>query len=253
MKHYLILLLFLLPFSAFAQYTDTTTRMLAYTTTGSINSTQDGRAYLLNNGLRFGLRKKAISLNTSHTWLYGKQNNNLTNNDYSAVLDFNVYKPWPRFYYWGLANYNTSFSLKIRNQLLTGAGIAYSFLDNPNAYLNLSNGLLYDRSDLIVDTLNQSYQSIRNSFRLQFRFGSSELVTLTGSGFYQPSLRFRNDHIIRSSVTLSLRLRRWLNINSALNYNKVSRTGRENLLFSYGLGFRKILLIRILQGSGLTG
>ncbi|RZK24960.1 MAG: hypothetical protein EOO43_06765, partial [Flavobacterium sp.] len=94
-----------------AQFTDSTSYLVQFTSNGSINKTNESKAYLLNNVVRLGIRQKAISLNFNNNWIYGKQNQQLTNNDFSSTLDFNLYKTLPHFFYWGLANYNTSYSL----------------------------------------------------------------------------------------------------------------------------------------------
>jgi hypothetical protein len=75
-----------------AQFTDSTNYLVQYTSAGSINTTEENDAYLLNNALRLGIRKKTISLNFNNNWIYGKQNQQLTNNDFSSTLDFNLYK-----------------------------------------------------------------------------------------------------------------------------------------------------------------
>lgn len=223
-----------------AQFNDTTHHRLNYTSTGSLNKTNDSRAYLLNNALRFGIRKKSISLNSSNSWIYGKQNDQLTNNDFSSSLDFNLYKTFPHFFYWGLANYNTSKSLKVNNQLLAGAGIAYNIYDRENAYLNLSNGLLFDSSDLMLENnVRDVYETTRNSLRLSFRFVISKIVVINGSSFYQVSLRDRHDYILKSDAALSLKLNKWLSFTTAYNYNRLARTNRENSLLSYGLTFER--------------
>src|SRR5690606_30237238 len=119
--------------------------------TNSVNRANAQSAYLFNNGLRFSIQKERVSLNLNNTWLYGQQDGAKTNNDYSATFDANFYHPERRFFYWGLANYNTSFSLKIRNQVLAGAGVAYNFFDSETAYLNLSDGFLLDASSILED------------------------------------------------------------------------------------------------------
>jgi len=243
LTYYIIFSLFsvllLTAVSASAQYNDSTFYHVSFAPTGSINKANGNTAYLLNNNLKFNIRKKVISFNFTNTWIYGKQNAGLTNNDYSSFVDFNVYKGPEHFYYWGLVNYNTSYSLKINNQLLAGAGIAYSFIDKPNAYLNLSNGLLYDTSDLLIDGNRSVYHTYRNSFRLAIKFNINNLVTLESNTFLQNSLDRRNDYIIRSTSSLQLKLRSWLSVSSSLNYNRQNRTSSENLLFTYGLSFEK--------------
>ncbi|RFZ94405.1 DUF481 domain-containing protein [Mucilaginibacter conchicola] len=225
---------------ACAQFNDSTFYHTAFQSTGSINKTRDGTAYLLNNGLKFNVKRKDVSLNFNNSWIYGKQNRNLTNNDFSSSLDFNLYKSIPHFYYWGLANYNTSYSLKINNQLLTGAGIAYSIFDSANAYLNLSEGVLFDSSDLMLaNNIRDEYTTFRNSLRLQFRFNINDRIVIDGSNFLQNSFERGNDFNIRSTTNLSFKVQKWLALTTSLNYNRVNRTLSENLLFTYGLTLEK--------------
>lgn len=237
MKKWLNLLFFVLcAGAAHAQFNDTTHYHVVMASSGSINKTDDATAYLLNNSLNFGVKKKDITLNSTNTWIYGKQNNLLTNNDFSSSLFFNLYKTFPHFYYWGLLNYNTSYSLKINNQLLGGLGVAYSLADQPNAYLNLSDGVLFDQSDLLV---NEIYHTYRNSFRLQYHFAIKDKFTLDGSNFLQNSFNNRHDYIIRSTTTLGVKLRKWISLTTSLTYNKMNITNSDNLIFTYGLTLDK--------------
>jgi hypothetical protein len=236
MRTTLTLLLLVICQACYAQYNDTTHYHVTLSSTGSINKTDDNTAYLLNNALNFGIQKKAVYLSASNSWVYGQQNKTLTNNDFSSVLFFNLYKTFPHFYYWGLANYNTSYSLKISNQLLAGAGVAYNLLDKDNARLNLSDGVLYDKSDLLT---NLNYHTYRNSFRLQFHFAVKDVVTIDGSNFLQSSFNDGNDYIIRSTTTIGLKLRKWISLTTALNYNKMNITNSDNLIFTYGLTLDK--------------
>jgi hypothetical protein len=226
--------------NCFSQYNDSTTHYVNYASSGSINKADGTSSYLLNNAVKLGLKQKSISLNFTNTWTYGKLNSNITNNDFSSTLDFNLYKSFPHFFYWGLANYNTSYSLKITNQLLTGVGVAYSILDRPSAYLNLSDGLLYDYSDLILSDASQDkYSTSRNSFRISYKFLIGKLIEINGSNFVQNSLRNRQDYIIRSNNKIGFKINKWLNLMTQLEYNKMNRTQKENLLFSYGLSFER--------------
>lgn len=222
--------------TAFSQFNDSTHYYFNFASTGSLNKTQDGKTQLLNNGLKFSINKKDIVANFGSGWIYGKQNSKLTNNDFSTTLDFNLYKTFPHFYYWGLANYNTSYSLNINNQLLTGLGVAYNLIDKKNQKLNISNGILYDKSDIILDTdIREIYSSFRNSFRLSFKFIIKDFIGLESTSFAQNSLNYKEDYNIRSSNSLNFKINKWLSLSSSLNYNKVNKTKRENLLMSYGL------------------
>jgi hypothetical protein len=204
--------------------------------TGSINNANNIVTYLLNNNLKFEVKKKSISLSFDNNWVYGKDNNSLTNNDYSSTLQFNLYKSIPHFAYWGLANYNTSYSLKINSQLLAGYGVAYSIYDRKNAYLNFSDGLIYDNSDLILpESSRLVYHTVRNSFRISFKFSVENIFIVDGTDFLQNSLDLGSDYIIKSITNLSFKLNKWINLTSSLNYNLQKRTASSNLLFTYGL------------------
>lgn len=237
MKNLLFLLLCLCcATGAGAQYSDSVHYHVNYSSTGAINKTNDGDSYLLSNGLKLGVRQKRLSLNWNNNWVYGQQNRKLTNNDFLSSLDFNLYSSLPHFYYWGLATYNTSYSLKIRNQFQAGLGAAYNVVDQPNAVLNLSDGFLYEYGDLIQnDTARDTYHTWRNSLRVQFRWTIREIVSLNGNAFWQPSLSDSHDYIVRSNVNLSLKLRKWLSLTTGFTYNRFNRTQRENMLITYGL------------------
>lgn len=133
-------------------------------------------------------------------------------------------------------NYNTSYSLKINNQLLAGAGVAYSVLDKPNTYINLSDGVLFDQSDLLV---SQIYHTWRNSFRLNFHFAVKDIITLDGSNFLQNAFNNGDDYIIRSTTTLGLKLKKWISLTTSLTYNKMNITHSDNLIFTYGITLDK--------------
>jgi hypothetical protein len=224
----------------YGQFNDSTHYHVAFSPSGSINRTNDGRSYLINNRLIFNIKRQDVSLNFNNSWVFGKQNTTLTNNDYSSSLDFNLYKTFAHFFYWGLLNYNKSYSLKINNQLLTGVGVAYSIVENKNSYFNISDGLLYDQSDLILpDATGDIYHTYRNSLRLTFRFNIKEIIVIDGSNFLQNSLDRKYDYIIRSNTNLSIKLRQWLSLATSLNYARQSRTLSENLLFTYGINVEK--------------
>jgi hypothetical protein len=236
MRYSLIPLLLLFTVPARAQFSDTTHYHLNVIANGSINQSNGDHSYLLNNAFNFAIKQKSFSLNSTNSWVYGKQNSMLTNNDYSSTLTFNLYKTFPHFFYWGLVNYNTSYSLKIYNQLITGLGIAYYILDKKGAKINLSDGIVYDRSDLVTD---HDYHTYRNSLRLNFHFLAKDVFTLDGSNFWQPSLSNRNDYIVSTNTTLGFKIKKWLSFTTMLSYNRMEVTNSDNLIFTYGLSVDK--------------
>lgn len=207
-----------------------------FTSTGTYNRTNSSSYYLLSNGIKLGLKKKDLVWNSTSKWLYGQENRNLTNNDFSSAWDVNLYKTFPRFYYWGLLLYNTSYSLKINSQGQGGLGIAYNFIDKTTSQINLSDGILYDYSDLNpTDSTRQVYGTFRNSLRLQLKWKFKERFTFSGNAYLQNSLQYGHDYIIKSDVSLSLRIWKWMSLSSTFSYNEMSRTKSQNLFVTYGL------------------
>lgn len=240
MKFKLLLAATFLVQMAHAQFSDSTHYYANFNTSGSINRANNDIAYLMNDGFKFIIKKKSVWFNFDNNWVYGKQNSALTNNDYSSVFEVNVYETFPHFFYWGLANYNSSYSLKVNNELLTGAGIAYNILDRKNAHLNISDGVLYDASDLTLpDNSRDTYHTYRNSFRLSFKFTVDDKFELDSKSFLQNSFQNSSDYIIKSTTNFSFKLNKWLDLTTALTYNRQNRTQSENLLFTYGLTLEK--------------
>lgn len=232
----LVISALLITWSTFAQFNDTTHYHLMVASNGSINKTDGSSAYLLNNTLNLGVKTKSVMINASNVWVYGKQNNSLTNNDFSSTLYADVNTGVKHLYYWGLLNYNTSYSLKISDQLLAGAGLAYDLIDKDSIRLNLSDGILYDQSSLL--TL-KDYHTYRNSLRVQLRFMIKDMVTFESVNFLQSALNDGNDYIIKSNTTLGLKLRKWISLTTTLGYNKMNITGTQNLTLTYGLALDK--------------
>ncbi len=139
-----------------------------------------------------------------------------------------------------MTSYLKSYSLKVNDQFQGGLGAAYELIDKPVARLNISNGILFENNDLLLkDTIQDVYHTFRNSLRVQYKFTISKIFVLEGTHYYQQSLSYLDDYILKSTNALSVKLRSWLALTAALNYNKINRTERENLFMNYGLTFEK--------------
>jgi len=236
MKVILFILSLLVTTTAIAQFNDSTHYHVNLNATGSINRTDASSVYLLNNTLVFGVKINKLSLTATNIWVYGAQNDALTNNDFSSTVYANLNTGIKQFYYWALVNYNTSYSLKINNQLLAGVGLAYDVINTPNFRFNLSDGVLYDNSSLLT-TLN--YHTYRNSFRVQVHYNTKELITFDSVNFLQNSFDDGKDYILKSNTTLGLKLRKWISLTTTLAYNKMNITDTQNLTFTYGIALDK--------------
>ncbi len=228
------LLFFFIP--TFAQFNDSTHYRFRFAGTGSLNKTNDSKAYLFSNGITFNSSYPKTVLTTTANWIYGEQSRQLTNNDFAALANLDFRKGLRKMYYWGLANYQTSYSLKIYYKIQSGMGIGYSLIDSPKTHISLSDGFLYEANNLQDATAGKEvYSTIRNSFRLKYHFVIKDIISLNGTDFVQPSILSLNDYILNFNNDVSVKLRRWLNLTAALNYNRLNRTNLDNLLVTFGI------------------
>lgn len=241
MKFYVCAFAALLPgLVATAQYNDSVHYYTAINSNGTLNKTATNSSYVLSNSVKLGVRHRDLEFNSANSWLFGEQQKKLINNDVNISADVNLYKTFPHFYYWGLGTFTSSYSLKINSQYQAGVGIAYHFIDKKTANINISDGILYENSDITLkDTMRQHYSTYRNSLRLQFRWVIKDIIKLRGVNFWQPSLANSSDYVIKSSLSLGVAVNKWLSLTTSYTYNKFSRTGRENTLFNYGLMVEK--------------
>jgi hypothetical protein len=226
--------------TAFSQFNDSTHHRFSFASTGTVNQTKDVSSFVSNNLISYEINQKKLNFNTAAGWVYGQQQKQLSNNDYSAFANLDYLKDVKRLYYWGLFFFDKSYSLKVNYRFQLGGGVAYSVLNKPELNLSLSDGFVYESSDLTDPVIGKDvYQTVRNSFRLKFHWAYKDILVIDAAEFYQPSLASFDDYILKSNNSLSIKLSKWLAINASLAYNKISRTERENLLITYGLKIDK--------------
>jgi hypothetical protein len=238
----IVIYLFMMQLAGFAQFNDTVNYYANFSGTGNLNRTNTtGSTYLLNNALQFQVSKKKFSINSMANHVYGKNPTSKTNDDFLGILNLDILKGVQQFYYWALTSYEKSFSLKLDKRFQAGAGVGYTFVNTTNANLEVSDGVLFETADLsISDEKGQtSYQTVRNSLRLKYRFIIKEIFRLDGINFYQPSFSDGSDYILKLNANFSIKLYKWLNFTTSFNYNRQNITSTENLFLSYGLSMEK--------------
>ena len=227
------------PILGISQFNDSTHYYVGLASTGTYNKTNTNTTFLLSNTLRAGIRQKKYAFNTMNKFLYGENGLKLVNRDLTSVWDFNYYTKVKRLYAWSLLTYNSIYSLKVNHQLQSGFGLAYDVIDNQKVQINISDGILYDFSEVVLnDSTNDKYQTFRNSFRLQCKVTAGNL-NFRVAGFIQNSFEYKSDFIIKSDAILAYRLRKILSLTMQASYNRMNRTGRETLFITYGLSFEK--------------
>lgn len=224
--------------AVFNEKKDTTIYRFGFTGTGNVNKTRaNGTSYIFNNSTRFSVDKRILTVNAYANWIYGENTSTKTNHDFLATLDADLFKHTRKLYYWALATYEKSFSLKIDDRFQVGAGLGYTLVNSNQLNLVVTDGLLYEKTDLReTDKYGRNnYKTVRNSFRLKNRLKISELITVDGVHFLQHSLSDSEDYIIRTTNTVNFKIKKWLSFTVGLTYNKLNFTKSENLLFNYGI------------------
>jgi len=236
-----LFLLFLVCLTAYSQYADTMTYSAKAQLAGVFNKTNTTKSFLANNNLRFSMMKKHTAVNWYGSWIYGKQNAGLTNNDVSLNSDYNIYDKNQRIYAWGFAAYDKSYSLKIINRFQGGFGFGYELLNSTVLSLNLSDGIIYENSNLdqSADPTVKDIETFRNSLRLKYALIVTKIIELRGSNYWQQSVENKGDYVIKANNTLNVKLKKWLSITVVMTYNRINITQRENFLLTYGLTFDK--------------
>ena len=225
---------------SFSQFNDSTNHFFNYSGSGTLNSTENSRVLIFNNVVRFSIKRKDLILNSYNSWMYGTQKENLVNNDFSSALDVNLYKTWKHFNYWGLATYDKSFSLRIRNRYQVGIGAAYDILHKEHFTVNVSEGMIYEQSNVrLDDSTNRFNKTLRNSLRLKHRLSWNKRVAFEGTHYLQNSLSTKGDYILKSNTTLLITVTKGLHITGSLIYNRLNLTKRENLTTTFGVSMEK--------------
>jgi hypothetical protein len=236
----LVIMCVIASLTAFTQFSDSARHFLGYTGTGIINNTDASNSYVFRNSLQAGLTRRTLSANAVSTWVYGKQNKLRTNNDYENVLDVDYRIDSSKWKVWLLGTYDKSFSLKINRRVQVGSGLSYDVLRKNGNRLNVSDGILYESSDLILqNNTNDVYKTWRNSLRVKYIFHIGKLFEITGTHFVQNSLSDKDDYNIRLQSGLGIKILSWASITTAVTYNRINRLSRENLLLTFGVNMRK--------------
>jgi hypothetical protein len=100
MRSFLVVSFIFYSFAVRAQFTDSTRHYIRLSAAGNLNRSNNATAYLLTNGMRYSIKNSRTSFNAGANWLYGEQDHNLTNNDFNATADFNLYHDSSNLYYW---------------------------------------------------------------------------------------------------------------------------------------------------------
>lgn len=241
-KQIILILIFAISIiSAKSQFNDSIHNYIQYAATGVINKTENTRSYLISNAFTYNMRRSRNALKFEGSYVYGKQLGIKSNDDFNSLVDFNLFpRDSSKLYYWGLTNYDKSFSLNIIGRLQAGLGVGYIFFKSESRSLSLSNGILYENNKIELDDgTNEKNNLLRNSLRLNYRFVIKDIIVMKGSNLLQNAVGNSDDYIIRLDNSLNLTLSTWLSFRTGFTFNRNNLTGRENMLLTLGLTAEK--------------
>lgn len=220
--------------------------------TGSLNKTTNDVINVYNTNIRYGYTIDNAEFNASAKWIYGSKTAGLSNNDVIVTVDGNRYhKRIKKFNAWVLGSFTSSYSLNIFSQFQAGAGLAYkiTFLENEKEAteksrkytdalsLRMSNGIIYEQSNVInAESKQELYNVFRNSLRVQLQAQAWDKVELSGTFYWQPALNNLRDRNIIADITLGFKIANNIRFDTRFGYNYISRTAKENLTLTYGIG-----------------
>ncbi|RRA99847.1 DUF481 domain-containing protein [Larkinella rosea] len=175
---------------------------------------------------------------SSPSFAYGRQNQQL--NEREILADFRTtFLQEKRFYYLGFGAIEISNLRKIRQRLTGGAGVGYKLISKKNAYLSVTNVLLYEYTDFITNTAEvQDINVLRNSTRIvgEYQWHDGR-YSITHTAFFQPALNQPNLRW-NGNVAFQIRLSTLISVRTMVqnSYESVVAIGRKNNDFRWTTG-----------------
>ncbi len=190
-------------------------------------STSDALISNYNGNLTRVSNKTDCSLSTTYLW--GVSNNILSNDDFfgNLFLDFRKKK---KTFIWTMSQFDRSFSLNIRYRVQTGGGLGFYLLRDENNTISITNGFLYDASNI--------NDVVRNSCRLKISKKHKHYKFET-VGFYQPALSDEEDYIIKINTSLDIKIKHHTYLQFVFQNNQSTKTNKSNLLYTIGINYQK--------------
>lgn len=190
----------------------------------------------LASGLDWNL-SNIFKLSSSPSYIYGEQNKILTEKETFADLRA-TFLHERRFYYLAFSSYEKSNLRKINSRFIGAGGIGFKLVQKKTIYLSITNVLLYEKTDFVLNEKFPDRNLWRNSTRLfgEYQFDNSKL-SISHTIFFQPSiteknLRWNGNLILRYQVSKNVSFRSTME-NS---YESVIVPGRKNNDFRWTFG-----------------
>ncbi|WP_229321016.1 DUF481 domain-containing protein [Larkinella knui] len=172
------------------------------------------------------------------SFAYGRQNQLLNEREILADFRTTILQE-RRFYYLGFGAVEISNLRKIRQRLTGGGGVGYKLLSRKNAYLSVTNVLLYEYTDFITNSAEvKDINVLRNSTRVygEYQWNNGR-YSVTHTVFMQPALNQPNLRW-NGNVAFQIRLTSLIGVRTSVqnSYESVVAAGRKNNDFRWTTG-----------------
>ncbi|RFS15873.1 DUF481 domain-containing protein [Emticicia sp. C21] len=204
---------------------------------GTYTSGNVDRALIqLASGLDWNI-SKILNLSSSQSFTYGQQNKLLSEREFFIDARGTIL-PEKTLYSLGFTSYEKSNLRLIHNRFIWAAGLGLKLIQKKNAYLSVTNVVLYEWTDFIVNNEFPDKDLWRNSTRIQGEYtvdGGKLFIShmlLFQPGFTQKNLRWNGNLTFRYQITKRTGIRSTIE-NS---YESVVVEGRKNNDFRLTFG-----------------
>lgn len=201
-------------------------------TSGNVN-----RALMqLASGIDWNL-SQILKFSSSPSFIYGQQNKQL--NEREIFVDFRTSVLYEKtLYYLAFGSFEKSNLRKINDRFIGAAGVGLKLIQKKNAYLSVTNVLLYEWTDFMVNKDIADKNLWRNSTRLFGEYTMADgKMSIAHTIFIQPSIteknfRWNGNLIFRYQITKRTGIRSTIE-NS---YESVVVSDRKNNDFRWTFG-----------------
>ncbi len=208
-----------------------------FATDGTVTSGNVSRTLVqFTSNLDWNLHK-IFKLSSSPSFIYGKQNKILAERESFADLRASFLHE-RKFYYLAFSSIEKSNLRKINHRFVGAGGVGLKLVQKKQAYISITNVLLYEKTDFVINEKFPDRNLWRNSTRLfgEYTFDKSKM-SLSHTLYVQPGIteknfRWNGNIIFRYQVSKNVSFRSMIE-NS---YESVVVPGRQNNDFRWTFG-----------------
>jgi Protein of unknown function, DUF481 len=208
-----------------------------FSTDGTITSGNVSRTLIqFASGLDWNLNK-VFKLSSSPSYIYGEQNKVLAEKEVFADLRATILQE-RKLYYLAFTSFERSNLRKINNRFVGAGGIGLKLVQKKAVYISITNVLLYEKTDFVINEKFPDRNLWRNSTRLfgEYTFDKGKM-SLSHTLYVQPSIteknfRWNGNIILKYQVSKNVSFRSMME-NS---YESIVVPGRKNNDFRWTFG-----------------